>query len=69
MPTALACLLFAFSDALQTRLQGTPLPVVGVVPVELMSTIPYVLTLLLLAGLVGTARAPQMLGIPYGKDR
>jgi simple sugar transport system permease protein len=69
VPTALACLLFAFSDALQTRLQGTPLPVVGVVPVELMSTIPYVLTLLLLAGLVGTARAPQMLGIPYGKDR
>jgi len=69
LPTALACLLFAFADAVETRLQGTPLPLVGVVPVELISTIPYLLTVMLLAGLVGTARAPRMLGVPYGGDR
>jgi len=69
VPTALACLLFAFADALQTRLQGTRLPLVGVVPVELMSVVPYLLTVLLLAGLVGRARAPAMLGVPHGKGR
>lgn len=66
LPAALAALLFAFADAMQTRLQGVPLPLVGALPVEVMSVIPYVLTVLLLAGLVGTARAPGMLGIPHG---
>jgi simple sugar transport system permease protein len=69
VPTALACLMFAFADAAQTRLQGVSLPVVGVVPVELVGAIPYVLTVLLLAGFVGAARAPRALGIPYGKQR
>ena len=35
VPTLAACLLFAFADAVQARLQGTPLPLVGVVPVQL----------------------------------
>jgi general nucleoside transport system permease protein len=65
VPTALACLLFAFADAAQTRLQGVALPLLGVVPVELVSAIPYALTVLLLAGFVGAARAPRALGIPY----
>jgi simple sugar transport system permease protein len=69
VPTALACLLFAFADAAQTRLQGAVLPVVGVVPVELVGALPYVLTVLLLAGFVGIARAPAALGIPYWKQR
>jgi len=65
VPVALACLLFAFADAAQTRLQGVALPLLGVVPVELVSVIPYALTVLLLAGFVGAARAPRALGIPY----
>jgi len=69
VPTALACLLFAFADAAQTRLQGVPLPVVGVIPVELVSAIPYVLTVLLLAGFVGVSRAPRALGTPYPASR
>jgi simple sugar transport system permease protein len=69
VPTALACLLFAFADAAQTRLQGVALPVVGVIPVELVSAIPYVLTVLLLAGFVGVSRAPRALGIPYPASR
>ena len=69
VPTVLACLLFAFADAVQTRLQGTPLPVVGVVPVQLIQAIPYVLTVCLLAGFVGRAVAPRAIGVPYVKDR
>jgi len=68
VPAALACLLFAFADATQARLQGVALPVVGAMPVELVSAIPYVLTLLLLAGFGGAARAPSALGVPYRRD-
>ena len=69
VPTLLACLLFAFADVVQIRLQGTPLPVVGVVPVQLIQAIPYVLTVCLLAGFVGRAVAPRAIGIPYVKER
>jgi simple sugar transport system permease protein len=68
-PTVAACLLFAFADAVQARLQGTPLPVVGVVPVQLIQAIPYVLTVALLAGFVGRAVAPRAIGVPYVKER
>jgi ABC-type uncharacterized transport system permease subunit len=69
VPAALACLLFAFADAAQTRLQGVSLPLLGVVPVELVGALPYALTVLLLAGFVGAARAPRALGIPYRTRR
>jgi simple sugar transport system permease protein len=69
VPTLLACLLFAFADAVQVRLQGTPLPLVGVVPVQLIQAIPYVLTVCLLAGFVGRAVAPRAIGVPYVKER
>lgn len=66
-PTLGACLLFAFTDALATRLQGVALPVVGVVPVQFILALPYVLTVLLLAGFVGQAVAPKAIGVPYSK--
>jgi general nucleoside transport system permease protein len=69
VPTLAACLLFAFADAAPARLQGTPLPLVGVVPVQLIQAIPYLLTVLLLAGFVGRAIAPRAIGIPYLKER
>jgi ABC-type uncharacterized transport system permease subunit len=69
VPTLGACLLFAFADVVQARLQGTPLPLVGVVPVQLIQAIPYVLTVLLLAGFVGRAVAPRAIGVPYVKER
>jgi general nucleoside transport system permease protein len=69
VPTLLACLLFAFADAVQTRLQGVALPGIGVVPVQLIEAIPYILTVLLLAGFVGTARAPKAIGTPYARTR
>jgi simple sugar transport system permease protein len=66
-PTLGACLLFAFADALAARLQGVPLPVVGVVPVQFILALPYALTVLLLAGFVGKAVPPRALGVPYEK--
>jgi ABC-type uncharacterized transport system permease subunit len=69
LPTVGACLLFALADAVQIRLQGTPLPGIGVVPVQLIQAIPYVLTVCLLAGFVGRSVAPRSIGVPYVKDR
>lgn len=68
-PTLAACLLFAFTDALQARLQGVPLPLVGVVPVQFIQALPYALTVLLLAGFVGRAVAPAAIGLPFVKTR
>jgi len=68
-PTLGACLLFAFTDALATRLQGVALPLVGVIPVQFILALPYVLTVLLLAGFVGTAVAPKAIGVPYAKEK
>ncbi|WP_271272374.1 ABC transporter permease [Aliamphritea hakodatensis] len=64
-----ACLLFGFLEALSVRLQGVQLPVIGEVPVQLMQALPYVLTVILLAGFIGKAIAPKAIGIPYNKER
>jgi ABC-type uncharacterized transport system permease subunit len=69
VPTLLACLLFAFTDAVQVRLQGVVLPGIGTIPVQFIQMLPYVLTVLLLAGFVGKAVAPKASGIPYVKER
>ncbi|MFZ4651087.1 MAG: ABC transporter permease [Rubrivivax sp.] len=67
-----ACLLFGFLDAVSIRLQGAALPEVlggGAVPVQAIQALPYVLTVVLLAGFFGRARAPRALGLPYLKER
>ena len=64
----LACLLFALAEAIQSRLQGVPLPVVGTVPVQLIQSLPYILTVVLLAGFVGKAVAPKSIGEPFIKE-
>ena len=69
VPTMLACLLFAFADAVQIRLQGVELPLIGTIPVQFIQAMPYVLTVLLLAGFVGKAIAPKAIGEPYIKER
>ena len=68
-PTLLACLLFAFADAAAARIQGVPLPVVGIVPVQLIIALPYILTIFLLAGFVGEAIPPRAIGVPYSKEK
>ena len=62
IPAAIACLLFGFTDALQTHLQGVVLWGTNPVPVQFIQILPYVVTILLLAGFVGRSRAPRALG-------
>jgi len=64
-----ACLLFGFLDAVSIRMQGAELPFIGAVPVQAIQALPYVLTVVLLAGFIGNAVAPKALGRPYVKER
>jgi len=68
--TALACLLFGFSEAVQVRLQLQGIKLWGhePLPVQLIQILPYVVTILVLGGFVGRSRAPKALGIPFAKD-
>ena len=65
-PVLLACLLFGLLDAAAPRLDGVTLPLLGPVPVTLVSILPYALTVVLLAGFFGRAVPPRALGRPPG---
>jgi len=69
LPAMLACLMFGFLDAVAIRLQGVSVPGIGEVPVQLIQALPYVLTVILLAGFIGRAIAPKAVGIPFVKER
>lgn len=69
VPAMLACLLFGFLNAISDRLQGVKLPGIGEVPVQLIQALPYVLTVVLLAGFIGKAIAPKAIGVPFVKER
>jgi len=56
---ALACLLFGFCEALQIRLQG------AAIPNEFLQMLPYVVTMIVLAGVIGRAHPPAADGVPY----
>lgn len=64
LPTVIACLLFGLFDALQMRLQGVILFGSDPVPVQFIQILPYLATILVLAGIVGQSRAPRALGLP-----
>lgn len=64
IPATMACLLFGLSDAIQIRLQGVVLWGDEPVPVQFIQILPYFVTILVLAGLVGQSRAPRALGLP-----
>ena len=63
-----ACLLFGFSSALALRLQGSPLLPSDLASANLLSTLPYVLTLIALVGVIGRSRPPAAVGRPYVKQ-
>ena len=54
---ALACVLFAAAETFQIQLQGAQL-----IPSQFVEMIPYVLTIVALAGVVGRSAAPAALG-------
>ena len=67
--TLLACVLFGFADALTIQMQGVAkLPSGDDVPVQFIQMIPYVVTIVVLAGFIGQSRAPGALGVPYEKE-
>ncbi len=62
--TMFACLLFGLAEAVAIQLQGS-----AGVPVQFVQAIPYVLTLVVLAGFIGRARPPRSLGLPLEPRR
>ena len=68
-PALGACLLFGFLEAIGIRYQGITLPGIGTVPVQFMQALPYILTVIILAGFVGKAIPPKAGGRPYVKER
>ncbi|MFL6282282.1 MAG: ABC transporter permease [Pyrinomonadaceae bacterium] len=74
--TMLACLLFGFTEALTIQIQGKhyTFSLLGFnvtdweIPNQFVQMLPYVLTIVVLAGFIGQSRAPRSLGLPYSKE-
>jgi ABC-type uncharacterized transport system permease subunit len=64
-----ACLLFGLLSAMEIRMQGVDLPLIGEIPGQFMQALPYILTVILLAGFIGKAIPPKAGGVPYVKER
>ncbi len=64
-----ACLLFGLLEAISIRYQSIEIEGVGTVPLQLMQALPYILTVIILAGFVGKAIPPKAGGQPYVKER
>jgi simple sugar transport system permease protein len=62
-----ASLIFGYGNALSTSLQGATIGDTKV-PVQLLGTLPYILTILAVAGFVGRSRPPAADGVPYEKE-
>lgn len=69
VPVLFACLFFGFMEALTIPLANVKLASGDPVPVQFIQIIPYVLTIIVLAGFIGLSRAPKALGIPYSKEK
>lgn len=64
----MACLLFGFLEAVANRFQSIEV-MDFVIPVQFMQALPYILTVVILAGFVGKAIPPRAGGEPYVKER
>jgi simple sugar transport system permease protein len=71
IPVFIACLFFGFTEALAIQIQGSSWAKIGGedIPVQFIEMLPYVLTIIVLAGFIGLSRAPKALGIPYRKEQ
>ena len=59
-----AGLLFGFADSLASRLAILRLPI----PSQFLLMAPYVVTMIILAGVIGRSHAPAAEGVPYEKE-
>ncbi len=64
-----SCLLFGILEASAIAFQGITIPGIGEIPVQFIQALPYILTVILLAGFVGKAVPPKAGGVPYVKER
>jgi simple sugar transport system permease protein len=69
IPTLFTCLFFGFMEALTIPLANYKLASGENIPVQFVQIIPYVITIIVLAGFIGSSRAPKALGIPYRKEK
>ena len=60
---AAACLLFGAAEALQITLQGSGFPS------EVLQMLPYLVTMLVLAGFIGRAVPPRAIGVPFDPEK
>jgi general nucleoside transport system permease protein len=67
-PAFVVCLLFGFSDGLGRRLQGSELLPDVISSPNLLSTLPYIVTIIALVGIIGRSRPPASVGRPYVKQ-
>jgi simple sugar transport system permease protein len=68
--TLAACVFFGFTEAVTIQMQGVvKLPSGEDIPVQFIQMVPYVLTIVVLAGFIGHSRPPRALGRAYEKER
>ncbi len=68
--TLCACLFFGLTEAMTIQMQGVvKLPSGDDIPVQFIQMVPYVLTIVVLAGFIGHSRPPRALGRAYEKER
>jgi general nucleoside transport system permease protein len=67
-PALYTCLLFGFLQAGGNYMQGAHIGTFEI-PVQFINMLPYLLTVILLAGFIGKSVPPKASGIPYTKDR
>ena len=68
VPVLFACLFFGFTEALTFVIPDIAKQFnIEEIPVQFVQAIPYVLTIIVLAGFIGLSRAPKALGTPYRK--
>lgn len=60
-----ACLLFGFADGVQLRIQALGFKI----PYQFLIMLPYVLTLVFLAGFIGKTVGPMANGQPYRREK
>ncbi|MNL78175.1 hypothetical protein D3C87_2045030 [compost metagenome] len=61
LPAFAACLFFGLTDAIQIRLQGVHIGEFEI-PVQFIQILPYIVTIITLAGFIGVSRPPKALG-------
>ena len=62
--TLLGCLMFGIADAFQIQVQGV-IPI----PIQFIQMFPYLLTMVVLAGLIGKSNVPAADGVPYEQSK